>query len=88
MDSIKDYALKLTLTIPASYVLKGSDDEIIEYFNEAMKEGDTKEMCLLLVESISGDHLIGAMCLDGGSDCDSSLIYNGTSVKSVKTPFY
>lgn len=90
MDDIKDYALRLTLTMPANYILKGCDSEIIEYFKGAMKEGDTKEMCLLLVESLSGDHLIGALCLEGGSDCDSGLIYNGTPIAStrVKTPFY
>lgn len=90
MDSIKDYALKLTLTLPANYVLKGCDSEVIEYFKEAMKEGDTEEMCLLLIESLSGDHLIGALCLEGGSDHDSSLIHKGTPIAStrVKTPFY
>jgi hypothetical protein len=88
MASIKDYSLKLTLTVPASYILKDSSSKVTEYFKEAMEQGDTKEMCLLLVESISMDCLMDALCLEGGSDCDSSLIYNDTSVKSIKTPFY
>lgn len=88
MSSIEDYALKLTLTIPASYILKDSSSELSEYFKEAMEQGDTEEMCLLLVESISEDCLMDALCLEGGSDCESSLIHNGTSIESTKTPFY
>lgn len=85
---MEDYALKLTLTIPASYILKDSSSGVLEYFKEAMEQGDTGEMCLLLVESISGDCLIDALCLEGGSDCESSLIHNDTSIESIKTPFY
>lgn len=89
MAEIKDYALKITLTIPASFILEGcGDEEAVEYFEEAMKKGDTEEIHLLLVETISGDCLIGAMCLEGGSDWDSSLICNGIPNTVAKTPFY
>lgn len=88
MDSIKDYALELTITMPASHILKNCGKEIIDYFEEAMKEGDVSEMNLLLLEALTGSKLEDALCLEGGSNYDSCLIHNGTPVMSAKTPFY
>lgn len=88
MDSIKDYTLELTITMPASHILKNCDIEIIDYFEGAMEEGDVSEMKLLLLEALTGSKLEDALCLGGGSDYDSCLIHNGTSIKSTTTPFY